>query len=689
MAAQAQPSSNITWQRTLGGSDYELPKIIKPLPDGGYITGGTTYSTDGDMAGNKGIADIFLAKLRVDGSVIWKRTYGGSNDDGLHSVVACADGGYLLAGYTKSANGDVIPGFHGVVDAWIVRLDANGNILWQKVIGGSDYDVVLDARQLADSQGSFILVGYTMSTNGDITHKIGGANNQDVWMLKLDSNGDVQWQKTFGGTDHDIGYTLEATYNGFVVCATSQSTNGQITNNKGQKDVWLYKTDYAGNLLWQYNYGGSGSEQGYDISPTLEGGWLLAGITDSKDGDFAGNHGASDAFLLKVDAQGKKLWSRCYGGTFHDQAQKAWVKPDGSIAMVAINESSNGDATGNYGAADYWALQLSATGNILWQQHFGGTSVDAAFAGCTATDAAQAIVMAGTTYSTDKDIANSMGNGDVWVIKVLPDAPVITLQPVDTAVCPSQTASFTLAANNADTYQWQQYQNNQWVNLSNNTVYEGALTASLLVKNVSGMHGRRFRCLLTNHISQTISNNVQLNLLNLPVITLQPVSVQTCWGSNVQLNAAATHATQLQWQQYTGTTWQNINGYNQATLKLTPAYNPQKPVTAYRLVAANACGTATSQTATVTVYDCTVPNAFSPNGDNIHDTWNLDFLNHFTGSTVEVFTRGGQKVYEQRGNATPWNGIVSGKPLPAGVYYYIIRIRQMQQELAGSLLIIR
>lgn len=678
----------IEWQRTLGGIDYDMPKAIKPTTDGGYIVGGTTFSQDGDMLGNRGIADAYLIKLTADGSVAWKRTYGGSYDDGIHSLIVCVDGGYLFTGYTKSKDGDVANGLHGIADAWIVRLDAAGNILWQKVVGGSDYDVLLDVQQLADSQGSFIAAGYTMSADGDITNKIGGNFNQDVWMMKLGANGDIQWEKTFGGTDHDVAYALQATYNGFVVCAISQSANGQITNNKGQKDIWVYKVDYTGTLVWQYNYGGTGNDFGYAITTAQDGGWFIAGGTTSGDGDFAGNHGTLDAFVLKLDTDGKKLWSKCYGGSALDQVQQICAKNDGSLVLTGTAESKDGDVIGNYGKSDFWVVGLTATGNIQWQQNFGGSDIDDAFAGSVAAGG-NSIVLAGTSFSADRDVTVSKGGGDIWVIKVHPKAPMITQQPTNAAACAGETVQLTVKATQTDSYQWQQLINNQWQAVQDNTLFQGTQTATLTVKDITGLHQQWFRCVLKNQYA-TISDRAGIQVLLLPVITLQPADAQTCSNTELRLHGNANGANQWQWQQKTdAAAWQNISNAQQPTLTVKPAFNALQPFAEYRLVAKNVCGSVTSASAKVTVWDCSIPNAFSPNGDNTHDTWNLNFLKNFPGSTVEVFTRGGNLVYEQRTNNNSWNGTYNGKPLPTGVYYYIIRIKALQQELTGTLLLVR
>jgi gliding motility-associated-like protein len=681
-------SLTIEWQRTLGGIDYEIPKAIKPTADGGYIVGGTTFSQDGDMLGNKGSADAYLIKLHADGSVAWKRTYGGSNDDGIHSLIVCADGGYLFTGYTKSKDGDIAGGFHGISDAWVVRLDAAGNILWQKVVGGSDYDVLLDVQQLADSEGGFILAGYTMSKNGDIAHKIGGDYNQDVWMMKLGGNGGIQWEKTFGGTDHDVAYALQATYNGFVVCAISQSANGQITHNKGQKDVWVYKVDYAGTLVWQYNYGGTGNDFGYAITAAQNGEWVIAGGTTSTDGDFAGNHGTLDAFVLKLDADGKKIWSKCYGGSALDQVQQICAKNDGSLVLTGTAESTDGDVAGNYGKSDFWAVGLTATGNIQWQQNFGGSDIDDAFAGTVAAGG-NSIVLAGTSFSADRDVTVSKGGGDIWVIKVQPKAPMITQQPANIEACAGSQVQLTVKATQTDTYQWQQFINNQWQALLDNALFQGTQTGTLTVKDITGLHQQSFRCVLKNAYATTTTNRVSISVMQLPVITLQPADAQTCSNAAIRLLANANGASQWQWQQKKGTVWQNMNNEQQPTLTVKPAFNALQPFVEYRLVAKNACGSVTSASAKVTVWDCSIPNAFSPNGDNTHDTWNLNFLKNFPGSTVEVFTRGGNLVYEQRTNNSNWDGTYNGKPLPSGVYYYVVRIKALQQELKGALLLIR
>lgn len=672
----------IDWQQTIGGSDFELPQSVNKTSDGGSIIAGTTYSSDGDMLNNHGVCDMYVVKLKADGSLDWKRNYGGSNEDGAYAIEQTKDGGYILAGYTKSNDGDVT-GYHGISDCWLLKLDPQGNIQWQKALGGTEYDVALNIRQTADN--GFIMAGYTISKNGDVTNKVGGDANQDVWIVKLDANGQVKWQKTYGGSNHEIPYKIIDAGNGYVVCAMSQSMDGDVTMNKGQRDIWVFKIDVNGVMQWQKSYGGTGNDFPYDIKPTVDNGYILTGSTTSNNDDMVGNHGSMDAFVMKLNGMGMLEWSRCYGGSSLESAKFVHQQVDGSYLVAGSVESADGNATAPYGKSDYWLFCIAATGNILWQKNLGGTNIDDAHA-AYATN--HSVVLAGTSFSSDHDVKSSKGAGDFWVLNVKFNAPVITKQPINAAICSGGNAVFAIEAINVTGYQWQVLENNAWTNLQDNAVFTGTLTDQLSVNGSASLHQTRFRCKLSNQHSHVFSDEAVLVVNQVPVVTVQPKDAKTCSGTEVAVIAQFDQVNDLQWQQLQQNIWTDMPNATQEILKVKPVYNGTNPQ--YRLKANNNCGKVYSNAVTVTVANCHVPNAFSPNGDGLNDTWEIPFLQNFPNHSVQVFARSGGKVFETyNGYTKNWNGSHKGNPLPAGVYYYIVQVNETNQQLSGALMIIR
>jgi len=681
--ANAQtPTPTIHWQKSIGGSEYETATAIIKTTDNGYAAIGISYSGNGDMVGNHGLSDAYMVKLREDGSIAWKRMYGGSLEDGMYDVRQTPDGGYIMAGYTKSSNGDVT-NFRGMIDVWIIKTDANGNIQWQKTYGGSDHEVASSIRLTQD--GGYLIAAYTMSVDGDITshHSI---NNQDFWLVKINSTGVIQWQKCYGGSDHDnVKAMAIAADGGIIIAGDTRSMDGDVNGNHGQYDIWVIKTDADGALKWQQCIGGSKLELAQDIIATADGGCIITGNTQSNDGNINGNHGKSDGLVLKLSAAGAIQWSRCYGGSELEDLRKI-VEHNGSYIVVGSVESNDGDVTQHYGWSDYWMIAIDANGTIQWQKVYGGTNIDDAMGLCNTTDG---VIITGTSFSADRDINTSYGGGDNWIVnvKIINPLPAFTTQPADQTVCIPKAVQLKVVAINTNAYQWQQLINNVWTDLANNNSYTGVTTATLSITSIGAVGNYTYRCIATNAFGSATSAQAVITGNDIPTVTLQPQGMNICAGKQVQLSVAAANAAMYQWQTGQGNAWNNLNGNNQPQLSFIAALN--KPSANYRCVITNTCGAVVSNIATVTVEDCFVPNAFSPNGDNIHDTWDIPFLRNYPRCSVSVYNRNGQRIFECRNGYKPWNGLCNNKPVAVGVYYYTIELKDGAAPLSGNLTVLQ
>jgi hypothetical protein len=224
------------WQKTLGGTATDSANSIQPTSDGGYIVAVDTESTNGDVTGNHGGKDAWVVKLSATGAIVWQKTLGGTDSDTAGSVQPTPDGGYILASLTQSTNGDVT-GNHGVDDAWVVKLDAMGIIVWQKALGGTESDAALNIQPTLD--GGYILAGFTTSNDGDVT---GNHGNGDGWVVKLGATGAVVWQKSLGGTSFDMALSIQPTTDsGCILAGFTSSTDGDVTGNHGSTDAWVVK----------------------------------------------------------------------------------------------------------------------------------------------------------------------------------------------------------------------------------------------------------------------------------------------------------------------------------------------------------------------------------------------------------------------------------------------------------------
>jgi hypothetical protein len=411
----------ISWQKTLGGTAYDQGESVQPTLDGGYIVCGIATSNNGNVTGNHGFGDVWVVKLDSDGNIQWQHAYGGSNDDGGFSIVQTPDGGYVIAGTSTSTNGDATTNYGGV-DWWIIKMNATGVLQWQKSYGGSNTDIPYEIQVTADH--GFVAVGYTNSTAGNVTGNHGG---EDYWVVKMDSAGNLQWQKTLGGSLQDRGLSIrQTTDQGYAVCGFTYSNDGDVTGNHGGSDCWVVKLNSGGALVWQHVFGGTSDDQANSVRQTLDGGFVFGGQTASSNGDVTFNHGFTDLWLVKLNSAGMLQWQQSLGGTMVDQAYAVRQTPDGNYVAVGSSFSSDGQVTGNHGGYDYWFVKANAIGNIIWQKSLGGTSVEEALC-VEVTDSGYAVC--GGTLSNDGDVSGNHGDFDYWVLSV-PDAFAVLL-PVE------------------------------------------------------------------------------------------------------------------------------------------------------------------------------------------------------------------------------------------------------------------
>ncbi|MCS3795553.1 BACON domain-containing protein [Niastella sp. OAS944] len=270
---------SIAWEKFFGGSGN---KVLNTA-DGGYLIAG--------IAGQ----DILLFKLDASGQEVWKKTFGGSAYDGNGTLTTTADGGYLLAGYSSSNDGD-ISGGHGSADVVVFKLDASGNKIWTKLYGGSQSDGADDI--IATKDGGSILIGSTKSNDGDANGLHG--SDDDVWVLKLDNNGQKTWQATLGSGRWDEGYSItQLADGGYIALGFSNGSDGDVTGNHGDKDLWAVKLTNTGKKLWQRSFGGPGQELPGAVVSSADGSFVIAGYASADGGDVTGINGISKGWVVK------------------------------------------------------------------------------------------------------------------------------------------------------------------------------------------------------------------------------------------------------------------------------------------------------------------------------------------------------------------------------------------------------
>ncbi|HEX5651715.1 MAG TPA: hypothetical protein VFX58_01495, partial [Chitinophagaceae bacterium] len=215
-------------------------------------------------------------------------------------------------------------------------------IQWQKAMGGSGYEGASSIQQTTD--GGYIVAGITGSNDGDVS---GSHGVWDYWIVKLAATGNIQWQRCLGGSGQDYASSIEQTTDGgYIVAGSSYSNDGDVSGNHGVSDAWIVKLAASGNIQWQRCLGGSDVEGAYSIEQTTDGGYIVSGSTSSNDGDVSGNHGVSEAWIVKLDATGNIQWQRCLGGSGDEGAYSIEQTTDGGYIVSGSTSSNDGDVSG-------------------------------------------------------------------------------------------------------------------------------------------------------------------------------------------------------------------------------------------------------------------------------------------------------------------------------------------------------
>jgi len=312
---------NKLWVKTFGNERNEIAWSVQQTSDGGYIIAGYTYVNDMN-------SDIWVMKTDANGIEQWNKIFGGNGNDRAYAVQQTSDGGYVIAGWTSSYGA-------GSADAWLIKTDADGNMLWDKTFGGTAWEDAYSVHQTSD--GGYIVAGFTYSFS---------AGSSDAWLIKTDADGNMLWDKTFGGIGLDVAYALQLTSDGGYILTGDTNSYGA-----GSSDFWLIKTDADGNMLWDKTFGGAKDDEAYAVQQTSDGGYILTGFT------YSHGAGSSDFWLIKTDADGNMLWTKTFGSEGLDWAWAVQQTSDGGYILAGYTTS--------YGAGsfDVWLIKTDAEGN--------------------------------------------------------------------------------------------------------------------------------------------------------------------------------------------------------------------------------------------------------------------------------------------------------------------------------------
>ena len=296
-------NGSILWEYSFGYAGSDVPYSVIQTNDNGYLVSGVLDVTASNGQGDRVSSsqrrhaggDYWVIKLNANGIKEWSNYYGGSFTDTAYDAIQTEDNGYIIVGSSDSNDVDVANN-KGSYDFWVIKISNTGDLVWEKSFGGSEID---EARAISNTaDGNYLVVGDTRSANIDVSQNRGAA---DLWMIKINSEGSLIWEKTLGGTSFDVGRSVSKTQdNGFLIAGSSRSSDGDLRNNKGQNDALILKINSSGDLEWQKTIGGSEVDFFYGAAELTDGSVVAIGDTNSSNGDITENKGFTDLLILKA-----------------------------------------------------------------------------------------------------------------------------------------------------------------------------------------------------------------------------------------------------------------------------------------------------------------------------------------------------------------------------------------------------
>jgi hypothetical protein len=442
LESYSQSSPLKLWDKRFAGDSTDQLMCMSRNAAGNLFLGGYSNSKSSAEKSQttKGGNDYWIVKTDSNGNKLWDFTYGTNANDFLYSVVATPDGGCLAGGYTTGGkNNDKSQSSFGSADFWIIRLNANGVKLWDSAYGGNSYEELHHIEPCNDK--GFLLAGVSYTgKNGN--KKSGNKGDADVWIIKIDSAGRMQWDSTYGGRGFDNCYRAHQTQDGgFLIGATSRSpiSGNKTQDSIGNADVWLVKITATGAIQWDKVFGGNKVEELMNFAELSDGGFILPINSNS---DTSGNKkvlakGYLDIWLIRINANGDKIWERAIGGNSDDRIWAITRNQDKGFTLGGYSFSIIGDrAQLNIGGADYWIIKTDSGGKPLWDERFGGRRDDI-LQDMMIMPSGNMVLggysRSGKGFDRTQDTLNNFY--DYWITKVRPSKFFIT--KIDTLLCPN------------------------------------------------------------------------------------------------------------------------------------------------------------------------------------------------------------------------------------------------------------
>lgn len=616
----------------------------------------------------------------------WGNQYGGGNVDIPYTIKITTDGGTIAGGYTDSRDGDITPQPNrDYWDLWLVKLDKCGQIQWEKSVGGTGYESARDLVQTSD--GGYLVLGETNSTDGGVIAGYGGT--KDIWLLKFSGTGNLEWQKRYGGTGLDVGNHIEALRDGsYLIAASSTSNDGDIRNNHSTgtyTDGVLMKVDAAGNLLWSKCFGGTKNEELFDIE-VINGTIFATGFTNSVDGDIPPSQKNYDVWLLAIDGNGNKVMSKIYGGSQNDVAYCMTKGADGSLTLAGYTTSNDGDVSGAKGSQDYWIINVSQRGRLNWQRVFGGSDAD--YAKTILTDKDSSYIIGGVTYSDDGDASASLGEGDFFTLKLRPDGSLAWKKHWGGSGTDHLRSMVRHPVK--DEYYLAGDSDSGNGDLSNAQGDADFAVIKLKIPELTEQDSAV--CTISSFIPfQDTLPDICGN--DSAIVKYNPVPLGNPFEGVRRIDTIFVGQQLTLHSNGNGTITWNSHSTLSCTRCNDPVANPVT-TTVYTATNESPLSCQVSDQFTVVVLNdavVAVPSAFTPNGDGLNDFFGPlgKVPDEFR---MQLFNRNGEVIFRSSAIEQRWNGRRQGELQPVGVYIYLIDYKDLQNkphQQKGTFVLIR
>ncbi len=345
----------IEWEQVIGGNGRNEASDITET-ETGYVVVGYTLAKSVNSSTSKGGWDVLVASLDKTGKLSWQKLYGGTGNDMVSGVIATKDGNTLIVGTTNSVNGEtaMLRNPLGNQDVWLFIIDKDGNLVRSNRFGGKDNDIGV---KVFETENDFSVIATTYSLEGDVIYNHGFS---DLWVFKVDKKlENVTFSMTYGGTQQDeASDILPAADGNILVVGFTNSNDGDVQETLGSWDFWVVKIDQEGNIIWQKTYGGKDEDVAYGASEFLDGGFAVVGRTSSRDLAASGNKGSVDILVVDIDNNGNLRWSKTFGGPLADYGISIAATEDGGLVIGGTTFSRTGDVKQSFGGSDIWIIKV-------------------------------------------------------------------------------------------------------------------------------------------------------------------------------------------------------------------------------------------------------------------------------------------------------------------------------------------